>query len=508
MSGLPREHPGTGGGTETYGILLGRADDPDMAGKCQVWIPGRYGPGVQTDHLARCTIQVPPTGGDQCTTGTTPDDGSAVTILGSTGNPNGVIVSVSGSEVQGDGSGTSGNMFLLQGALGLASSFFSQDGNVQRNKPSTYKEVKEKGALIRKLVNRGLHSHNQLKSIPSHGALPSTSGIKLPQIKNIPTAKQAFTNIPTADMISNLPGTVMSLLGMLNSIKNSKSYQSRIASNVPANVFTALNSITELAQSGETNDMGGSVTNNRVNEAVFMENAVNLISKCSTLSELNYSIERMIYDTSLHGLGQEDLILNLSDYNGDYNIGENVYQYDRTANTKTLIQLGKVKSWDSTQRILYVSDYDLNNFSPSNNVTNQKAKVDYTIKSVNFLNENNCVDYVNETPFGSTTICIDVHGNTVEKKSNTVYNAQQSFTNQMSSYDSFPSIGGGNLFGGSAGTMFDMLKRLPPQVLTNAKALLENTNSKSNPQHKQEVVKTLKTDNLALAAQLLTSVSA
>ena len=27
MSGLPREHPGTGGGTETYGILLGRADE-------------------------------------------------------------------------------------------------------------------------------------------------------------------------------------------------------------------------------------------------------------------------------------------------------------------------------------------------------------------------------------------------------------------------------------------------------------------------------------------------
>jgi len=304
MPSYPNEYPK--GPNLTQGICAGRGGltdeikDNTESGHCQIVLIGKhnYPDGVPLNHIALSTKAIPATGGDQCTFPGQIDYGTMVSAYHTTGSNECVIGF--GYNERFLGESAEGDMNLLTKAFMELMS--KEDGRPQ---PPNFKETTRDGAKIRKIDEKGMWKHNLVKGIPTHAAMPTIAGIKLPQIKQIPTAKQHFGNIPTAAMLSNLPSSIMSIASMLTNLMNNDNSKKQITKNMPKDVVDALNSITALSQDAETSETGGSVANGeRVNEAVFLANAIELLSQCTTIEDLLQCIERLFYDTDLHGLDE------------------------------------------------------------------------------------------------------------------------------------------------------------------------------------------------------------
>lgn len=470
MTDLPNVFPGGGGPGTRIGIVVDHDGDPDQAGRVKVWIPGKYGPGVKREHLAYCSVQIPPTGKDQTISGTTPKRGSVVYLQGETGSPNHVITGLVGSEIPNFSGSMPGNINLLSLMGPIFEDVFKTDGKNPRNKRATFKETTENGALIRKLVNTGLFSHFQDNGIPSNGALTPVAGIKLPPVKNVPTALQKYTNVITKDMINNLPGQTMSLGGLLSSIQSSKSSKGAATQNMPENVKAAFNTLSDIAVITEINDSGNYITGNRVNPEKWKENAITLLSQAQTISDLVEILNRLEYDTSLHGLGDYNLILTLNNGTGDYDENEIVFLEDDEETT------GIVKWWDSNEHILEITNIT-GDWKTSANVVGKNNNTLYNIENIReFLNSDDLYIIDSSTPFGNTKIYIDAQGNLIEKKSNTVYQTQNTYINSLASSSGYPSYSGGNMYGSSSGTMMDMAQRLHPEGLNQSKKIWDQLN--------------------------------
>ena len=293
----PRAYPGLGGTVQHHGIVIDRDGDQDQANKIKVRDPARHGSGVSDDDLAYLTVQIPPTGGDQCITPTTPDVGSMVTALGTTGDPNMIVDAQAGSEVA-SGGGTPGNSGLI--AAEYAGQSFAGGQNA-RNKPPNVKEQKEKGALIRKIEEQGEHYLDLLKGIPTHGAIAPLAGMKLPKVSNIPTAIQEFSSLINGGMMSQIQSMAMSVGGMLSKLSSSSDHMNTITKDMPPNIQQAFKSMVGLSQTVQVADAPGTITGTRVHEETFLTNAAGLIGQAKTISDLVHAMETMMYDTSLHG---------------------------------------------------------------------------------------------------------------------------------------------------------------------------------------------------------------
>ncbi len=291
----PREYPGLGGTVQHHGIVIDRDGDQDQANKIKVRDPARHGSGVSDDDLAYLTIQIPPTGGDQCITPTPPDVGSMVTAVGTTGDPNMIVDAQAGSEVA-SGEGTPGNSGLLSAFGGQGS-----DGQNPRSKPPNVKEEKVKGALIRKIEEQGEHYLDLLKGIPTHGAIAPLAGMKLPKVGNIPTAIQEFSSLINGGMMSQIQSMAMSVGQMMSKLSSSSEHMNTITKDMPPNIQQAFKSIAGLSQSVQVADAAGTITGTRVHEETFLKNAAGLIGQAKTISDLVHAMETMMYDTSLHG---------------------------------------------------------------------------------------------------------------------------------------------------------------------------------------------------------------
>jgi hypothetical protein len=470
MTDLPNVFPGGGGPGTRIGIVVDHDGDPDQAGRVKVWIPGKYGPGVKREHLAYCSVQIPPTGSDQTISGTTPKRGSAVYLQGETGSPNHIITGLVGSEIPNFSGSMPGNINLLSLLGPIWEDVFKTDGKNPRNKRATFKETTENGALIRKLVNTGLFSHFLDNGIPSNGALAPVAGLKLPSIKNIPTAKQKYSNVLTKNMIDNLPGQFMSLGGLLSAIQSSKSSKTAATSNMPGNVLAAFNTLSDIAMITEINDGGNSITGNRVNPDIWKENAIILLNQVQTISDLVTVLNLLEYDTTLHGLGNYNLILSLDKGEGDFEIFETVFLQE---DEKTY---GTVKEWNRNEHILEITGVS-GNWKTSANIIGDKSETAYNIVDIKeFLDSDDLYEIESQTPFGNTTILIDAAGNLIEKKSNTVYQTQNTYINSLASSSTYPSYSGGNVYGGSSGTMLDMASRLHSSGFDFSKKMWDQLN--------------------------------
>jgi hypothetical protein len=64
----------------------------------------------------------------------------------------------------------------------------------------------------------------------------------------------------------------------------------------------------------------------------------------------------------------------------------------------------------------------------------------------------------------------------IEKKSNTVYQTQNTYINSLASSSTYPSYSGGNVYGGSSGTMLDMASRLHSSGFDFSKKMWDQLN--------------------------------
>ena len=290
---LPKNSAASG---MAYGIIVGgdiNDPDPMQANNYRVYFPGIHGRDVNVKHLAFSPLlRAPDRFSQQCTPGGL-DPGSLVVALKDTGSNQCQILGLA-NDFNNRDSRIGGNLDLLQ----ELQQYFTR--SVRVNIPPNIQDSTRDGAKIRKIQEKGQeHNHDILRGLPTHAALFPMAGTIIPQLSNIPTAKQAFNSILTPELAANLPGIAMSL-GRMFSLFSNRTFRS-ITASMPREVAYGMQSMSNLIQNVESSEGGGFTTNNRVDEATYMQNAEQLLKQCATFSDVVTSMRRLQCDESLYG---------------------------------------------------------------------------------------------------------------------------------------------------------------------------------------------------------------
>lgn len=222
----PKNFPGDGG--IQLGIIGGGdITDPQESQACgqKVWSPLEHKDGdVELDHLAFSPMMHSPTGFSQQSFHGAMDPGSLVYVMKTMGQ-NQVQILGQANDLLNFGGGQSGSMGGQGGGQSLMSSKTVQklmNREIKVLVPPQIKEGESRGAKVRRIKEKGKqHKHALLNGLPSNGALFDLSGWKIPQLNDVPTAKQHYQDIQTNDMLGMLPGEMMSLGGMMQGLMSS-----------------------------------------------------------------------------------------------------------------------------------------------------------------------------------------------------------------------------------------------------------------------------------------------
>lgn len=290
---LPKNSAASG---MAYGIIVGgdiNDPDPMQANNYRIYFPGIHGSDVNPKDLNFSPSLRSPDRFTQQTMAGGMDPGTLVVATKDTGSNQCQIMGIA-NDFNNRDSRIGGNIDLLQSI----SEFFSK--NIKVNIPPNIIDSSRDGAKIRKIQEKGQeHNHDLLRGLPTHAALFPMAGTIIPQLQNIPTAKQAFNDILTPELANMLPGIAMTL-GKMFSMFSNKTMKS-ITSSMPREVAYAMQSMSTLMQNVETSEGGGFTTNNRVDEAAFMTNAEKLLKQCTNFSDMVYCMQRLQSDDTLYG---------------------------------------------------------------------------------------------------------------------------------------------------------------------------------------------------------------
>ena len=222
-----KNFPGDGG---IQLAIVGGGDitDPQESQSCgqKIWSPLEHQDGeVKLDDLAFSPMMHSPTGFSQQSFHGAMDPGSLVYVMKTLGQ-NQVQILGQANDLLNFGGGQSGAM----GGQGGGGKSLMNGSTVQElmNReikilvPPQIKEGESRGAKVRLIKEKGKqHKHALLNGLPSHGALFDISGWKIPQITDVPTAKQHYQDIQSNDLMSMLPGELSSLGGMMQGLLSS-----------------------------------------------------------------------------------------------------------------------------------------------------------------------------------------------------------------------------------------------------------------------------------------------
>jgi hypothetical protein len=416
-----------------------KGDHPsDKSSNQKVILPMTHNPeGVKQEHLAFSPMMHSPTSLSHLSFNGVLDPGALVYFLKFPGQSGGVILGQANDLVNYDKGGSTGGQDLL-GHQYFQELFDRETGVLI---PPEIKEKKKDGVKVKVIKEKGKkHKHSLLKGLHSHNAIQSTTGYKLDQVKEVPTAKQHFDELPKEDMMGQMPGDISSLGGMFQGLmggmggggggasgangnvgqgagtgsnpgqttSGGQTPMDRIRQSIKPELYDAMVSLSTLTQGSSEAEATAFVTAGRVHTPTYLANAEKLLSQVTTLEDLFTVLNRLQYDESL--FGQENL-----------------------ANTILTI----------------------------------------------------------ETAWGNANVHISITGEISLLYANS--NTENTFTENMTSPDSSPAAGsggggnpggaggggggqGGNMFGKSAETMKDMFKRLPKNNQKEAKQMHEKLN--------------------------------
>ena len=319
------------------GIVVGGSSQNDLASDhssgMRVKSPTEHGEGVNISDINFFQMMHTPSGFSQNSFQGVLDPGSLVYILKNVGTPGGIILGQGNPKLDQAGGGFGGQN-LMGGDFAKQR---RQDIGV--SVPPDIQEGEDRGAKIRQIKEKGqMHSLSLLDGLPVHGALFDITGFRIPEMKNIPTAKQKGQQMMTNDMMDQLQGTIGSLGGMLQGLMNGggmggfggaggSSGGSAGAGNfgvsyMPNGVATpgsvdvskkkttasltpemqaAVNNLRTLVQGYDTSNGVAFVTGGQVHEETYLQNAQDLISQVTCLDDLMNCIKQLHLDPSLRG---------------------------------------------------------------------------------------------------------------------------------------------------------------------------------------------------------------
>ena len=117
------------------------------------------------------------------------------------------------------------------------------------------------------------------------------------QYKNIPTSKTPFSQVISPQMISQLPGQIMSFVNAFKGLSGSQ--VQRIKDSVPDGLYNTIESVFNSAS-----DPAGTsqfTSTHRVHPETFANNLVDLLCTCTSYPDVIAVKQRLGYDVTLHG---------------------------------------------------------------------------------------------------------------------------------------------------------------------------------------------------------------
>lgn len=334
-------------------VVDSREETKDKSCNQKCYSPTNHGENVDFDHLQQNPMLQGASGFLQQIYGGTVDPGTPVLMLKSLGDPGGIILGQSNTVRKGGDGADAGNAT----AMGKVNQLTSHEIDV--SVPPDIKEMEEGGVMIRKIIEKGVgHKLDLLDGLPLHGALFDMAGFRLPDIKNVPTAKQTNDQMMNGQVLQQMAGQIMSLGQMFqglmgrggaggggggygagstglgvnippgqtytppgaNTGAGGASYDGGLGSNsIPAvdaprgtpmyqilegltpQMQAAVNSMSVLIQGLETNNGVAFFTGDVVHEDTYLENAQQLLSQVDSLDDLMYVLHRLQWDTDLFG---------------------------------------------------------------------------------------------------------------------------------------------------------------------------------------------------------------
>ena len=259
------------------------------------------------------------------------DPGSIIYYISQLGFPGGIALAQANPIMNGGqgGSGADGGNDHIKKA---------RQTKLKINTPPKVEETEERGAKIRKIKETGeQHRLELLDGLPIHGALFDMAGFKLPQTKNVPTAKTHGSKLPKDDLLGSLQGQVSSLGGLFQGLMSGgmksspggagggmgysggRGAQGTGQGGVNVSMDNVLNKLTPemqlavknlsiLVQGMETTGGVAFALGGVVHEETYLKNAEELLGQVTSLSDLMYVLNRLQWDTSLFGQDKLDKV--------------------------------------------------------------------------------------------------------------------------------------------------------------------------------------------------------
>jgi len=291
----PSEFPHTAG--ISMRIVTGgdnKRQDPGQGNKLQATDPLRHGNNINANQYPFIPIMGACNQRDLETNAPPPEPGSAVACFPAMGDPSSLVAGFVVKDQNKSGA-SAGNMDLM-GLRNVTESLQRQVGKVVS---SGFKSGSRNGAEIREPKDGDSWTHALTKGLPTHAATWPLAGTVLPDRQNIETAIQQFSSILSPSMVSQMPGSFMSMGDLFSGM--TKKQKKQIQESMPQDVYQAFESTSKLMQSG---DGGTYSTGGRVNPEVFVVNAIDLLTQVKSPSDLDHVLHRLQYDTDLFGLDQ------------------------------------------------------------------------------------------------------------------------------------------------------------------------------------------------------------
>lgn len=278
-----------------HAVVVGGQDDDvpkEKDGSCRIFDPLRMSNEFKREDLPFVkTIGTGDQMGDMNNSGP-PEDGSFVLCRKARGHDGTSFVEVIG--VCKDPKNSLGQS--LPGNFDIRS-FTVVDEAFKRKRKINEKAKAGSGEAGSKPTEQAGKGYNRdlVKALPASSTLWEIAGMKIPQEKSIETATQAFSAIMSPEALGGLPGMALSFSNIFKMMP--AELMSKLTSELPPEVNESLTAVMNLMPEIEPSGLSGP----RINPEVFFVNAVDVLSKCRSTTDLMDAITELMTNTSLHG---------------------------------------------------------------------------------------------------------------------------------------------------------------------------------------------------------------
>lgn len=264
---------------------------PDKSGTMKVIDPLRHHPNMSRQQLPFITMLHGPTMESQECTNHPPDPGSVLACSFNMGDPSSRTVWGQPNEIN-NASPMAGNMSLaqhVQQTMMTDTRKVVSQGTQQKSRS---------GAIIKEAKNGPNWKHVLSKYLPTHAAPYAAAGTRIKPLKGIDTAVQQFTGSFNAmGGLGAIAGQLASLSSLLSSFSSSQ--KKKLKSSMPPEIYGALESMSVIMM--DDSGAGDHLAGEQADPETFANNAINMLSQCKSLLDLDDCMGRLQYDTSLYG---------------------------------------------------------------------------------------------------------------------------------------------------------------------------------------------------------------